>query len=74
MRRLRESGNRVVFDEEFYIEIKKTGDRTPIKVENGQFMIHVYVRKDGRKPKLPILCGQFAALVEEDGEPDPCGT
>ena len=59
-----------------------TGDKTPIRLENGQVMIHMSVRKDGRKPKLPIPCGQFAALVEEDGETeeeeehpgDPCKT
>ena len=70
VRRLCQAGNKVVFDKESYIENIATGDRTPIKLENGQYMLHMYVRKDGRKPKLPIPCGQFAALVEDDGEPE----
>ena len=48
--RIVDAGNRVVFDDGCYTVNKATGDRTPIRIENGQFMIHVYVRKDGRKP------------------------
>ena len=73
-----EAGNRVVFDKESYIENKATGLRTPIQIRNGEYMMDLYVRKDGKKPTL-FNSGRFQALMEtfeeeteEDEEKEAC--
>ena len=63
VRRLCEAGNRVVFDKESYIENKATGLKTPIQLRNGEFMMDLYVRRDGKKPTL-VNSGRFQALME----------
>ena len=63
VRRLCEAGNRVVFDKESYIENKATGVKTPIQLRNGEYMMDLYVRKDGKKPTF-INSGRFQALME----------
>ena len=63
VRRLCEAGNRVVFDSESYIENKATGLKTPIQLRNGEYMMDLYVRKDGKKPTF-INSGRFQALME----------
>ena len=55
-----------------------TNGKVPIKLENGNYMIHTFVRKDGKKPRNPLSSGQFAELIREvddehDGEELECG-
>ena len=78
VRRLCEAGNRVVFDKESYIENKGTGIKTPSQLRNGEYMMDLYVRKDGKKPTL-VNSGRFQALMEtieegseEDEEEETC--
>ena len=48
VRRMTEAGNRVVFDSAgSYVEDKKTGSRTEIKDDNGEFTMDVWVQTGG---------------------------
>ena len=53
----------MVFDDKRHIENKATGIKMPIQLRNGEYMMDLYVRKDGKKPTIPKT-GRFQALME----------
>ena len=72
VKRLCQAGNRVVFEGEndgAYIEHIESGQRIPIYLEDGQYMIHLWSRKDGNKPSNEMTVGgRFAALMQEEDQ------
>ena len=67
VRKMCQSGNRVVFDEEAsYIEHKPTGEITPIHNIQERYILKLWARnsKDGKVNQ--VNTGQFDALKEEE--------
>ena len=58
----------MVFDlDNSYIENKKTGVTTPIKVENGEFVFNLWIEAPAPSATISATVGgQFAALIEDE--------
>jgi hypothetical protein len=68
--RLNQGGNAVIFDgDRSYMIHKATKTITPIKQENGQFIMHLWVKDDvTKKVEYQGKGNRFAALIEENQE------
>ena len=66
------AGNRVVLDlDDSYIENKSSGEITPIKIENGEYVFDLWVpAAPANQPPIKLEGNQFAALITDDEEID----
>ena len=66
-----DAGNTVVLDREYsYIVDKLTGEKTTVKVENGEFIFDLWVPAPNNPdmPPIKVKDGIYAALTEEEEE------
>ena len=68
--RMNMGGNRVVLDgDESYMENRKSGKRTPIKYENGQYALYLWVPATGAKVAKNVGGENRYAILAAEDEP-----